>query len=348
MKRFITALLLFPCFVHAQIETKITYNIPEGTNSNISFFTAESDAPVVDGPALVGPHAITISTQAPTTGFLYISSIKRFIPFTLGGTEVDLTPRLGLPKPGDDDLMGSSPEIFSAILQRFMNVTTSLKNLSYLPEVIKDSNAAREKVREYYRYLQGMVTFADSVVTLYPKDNASLFTVFRLAHWCSYSPEVYTILGKLDNSLQSSDFAKELLARKMAMAKDSATAEGKKPGTGLQMVVSNTQLAGAGAHKKMIIYWDDYSHLDNDLLDDIKRLHLLYGSKELQVNFVYTGTTKNWEPMIKQPGMPTFANYIHCNKADQLGSSPVITTADNSCVSSGIRGYYLYKKVSVD
>ena len=348
MKRFLTALLLCPCLVIAQVETKITYTIPEGTNSNIAFFTSESDAPVVEGPALVGPHEITISTQSTATGFLYITAIKRFIPFSLSGAALDLTPRLGLPSPGDDDLMGSSPEVFSAVLQKFTNVTTTLKNLSYIPDVIKDSAAARQKARDYYHYLDGMITFADSVVTLYPKDNASLFTILRLAHWCSYSPEVYTVLSKLDVSLQKSDFAKELVTAKTEMESENTLAQGKKLGLGLQMVMNNGQLTGVGAHKKMIIFWDEHSHLDNDLIDDIKRLHLLYGSKELQVNFVYTGVNKDWEPMIKQPGMPTFANYIHCNKADQIGSIPVITTADNSCLSSGIRGYYLYKKVSVN
>ena len=108
---------------------------------------------------------------------------------------------------------------------------------------------------------------------------------------------------------------------------------------------SHSALTAAGAHKRLFLYWDDYSHLDIDLIDDIKRLHLLFGNKELQINFVYTGTTKNWQPMIKQAGMPVFANYVHCTKTDQTGNSPVLAGNDNTCLSAGLRGYNLYRKV---
>jgi hypothetical protein len=84
------------------------------------------------------------------------------------------------------------------------------------------------------------------------------------------------------------------------------------------------------------------------MIEDLRRLHLLFGGKGLQVNFVYTGDTKNWQPMIKKAGMPVFANYIHCTRADQLGSSPVLAASDNACLASGLRGYNLYRKVITD
>jgi hypothetical protein len=85
------------------------------------------------------------------------------------------------------------------------------------------------------------------------------------------------------------------------------------------------------------------THLDAEFVADIKRLHLLNGNS-LQINFVYTGTNKNWMQMIKQAGLPAYANYVHCSAADQLGSIPVVTAGDYTCLSTGVRGYNLYKK----
>jgi len=346
-KNFLVALLL-PCMATAQVNTEITYTIPAGVTSAVSFCTSESDAPVQEGSATAGKHTITIQTTAPATGFLYLAATKKFIPINLSGTATDITKSLGFPGPGEEDAVGASAEdVFPLVLQRFLNVTSSLKALGYVPDVIKDSNAARAKVKLYYRSLQNMASFADSVVSLYPTNNASLFTVFRLAHWCSYSPEVYAILKKLDPTLLKSDFAKELTNRQLQIQKDSLDVAGKKPGMGAQMVINSASIA-AGAHKRLIIYWDDYSHIDADLIEDMRRLHLLFGNKQLQVNFVYTGSTQNWQTMIKKAGMPTFANYVHCSKADQLGNSPVLAGSDNVCVSAGLRGYNLYRKINND
>ncbi len=348
MKKIILAMLLLPCVASAQVKTEITYTIPAGVTSAVSFCTSESDAPVLQENVTAGTHTVTIETSAPATGFLYLAATKKFIPFNLSGTANDLSKRLGFPNPGEEDATGASAEdVFPTVLQRFLNVTSSLKSLGFVPDVVNDSATARVKVKQYYHNLQNMASFADSVVTLYPSNNASLFTVFRLAHWCSYSPEVYAILNKLDKALLKSDFAKELEARQQQIQKDSLEVAGKKPGLGLQMVINNASLATA-AHKRLTIYWNEYSHIDADLIEDLRRLHLLFGSKQLQVNFVYTGENKNWLPMIKKQGMPTFANYLHCNKADQLGNSPVLAGSDNVGVIAGLRGYNLYRKLNVD
>jgi len=348
MKKIILAMLLLPCVASAQVKTEITYTIPAGVTSAVSFCTSESDAPVLQENVTAGTHTITLETSAPATGFLYLAATKKLIPFNLTGTASDLSKRLGFPNPGEEDATGASAEdVFPTVLQRFLNVTSSLKSLGFVPDVVSDSSAATAKVKQYYHNLQSMASFADSVVSQYPNNNASLFTVFRLAHWCSYSPEVYTILNKLDKALLKSDFAKELEARKQQIEKDSLEVVGKKPGLGLQMVINSTTI-GAGARKKLMIYWNEYSHIDADLIEDLRRLHLLFSNKQLQVNFVYTGDNKNWLPMIKKQGMPAFANYVHCNKADQLGNSPVLAGSDNAGVIAGLRGYNLYRKLNID
>jgi hypothetical protein len=346
MKKLLIAALFVPCMAQAQVETKLTYTIPQGFSSAISFYTAENDEAVAQANATPGTHEVTIRSNSATTGFLYVSSLKKFLPVTLSGGSNDITKSLGLPDVIDEDAVGAAgPEVFPAILQKMLAMTNSMRTLGYVPQQIKDSAAAAEKARAYYRYLQGMIGFADSIVTLYPKDNASLFTVFRLAHWCSLSPEVFTVLRKLDASLLKNDFAKELASSKQKMESDSIASVGKKPGVGLLMVANNPKLNSASATKRIFIYWDEQTHLERDLIDDLTRMYLLYGSRQVQVNFVYTGTAKNWEAVIKQASLPAFANYLHCNKADALGTNPVVINKNSVCLFSGIKGYYLYKKL---
>jgi hypothetical protein len=185
-----------------------------------------------------------------------VGASKRFFTFKLDGTPIDLTNRLSIASPDDNgEMMGAAaPDIFPVVLQRFLTVTAKLKTLSYIPDQIKDSAAARNQAKQYYNYLQGMIAFTDSVVKQYPKDNASLFTLSRLAHWCSYSPEVYTIFNKLDPALKKSDFGAQILSVKDAMASDSAANTGKKPGAALQMVLSDPKLFAQGANKKLLVF----------------------------------------------------------------------------------------------
>jgi len=65
----------------------------------------------------------------------------------------------------------------------------------------------------------------------------------------------------------------------------------------------------------------------------------------LQINFVYTGSTGDWQAMVKQNELPSFANYLRCSKPDQLGTGLVVTDNANTGLLAGIKGYYLYEKI---
>lgn len=348
MKKVLLAfLVLLPALLMAQVTTTVTYKLPHGLQTGIEVYTTEGDKPVWQKKAVKGRVSVVVKTKQPATGFMYIAATRRLFSFRVEGKTVQLTDAVYTPVSGDEDLAGSSPEIFPVIDKKFLDVTNSIKNLSVIPASLKDTAAARVQAKKYYELLQHLVVFTDSVVSLYPNNNVSLFTVFRLARWCSYSPDVYHLLSKLDSNLLKNDFAHELLRRQDKILKDSMDVAGKKPGGIVQKALTTTgRLKGGDARIRLLVYWDEFSKPANELLDDIKRLHLLFGNSQLQVNFLYTGTGENWEAMVKQLGLPAFANYLRCSRPDQKGTSPVITSSDNTCLLAGIGGYYLYQKVS--
>jgi len=346
MKHILLAAMLLPCLLMAQVHTKITYTIPKGFTSKIALYTSETDAPVWQGQAVEGRHTITAHTKKAGSGFIYISATRQSLTVKLDGKTVDLTHRLRVPVPTDEDDAGATAEVFPGIDRNFLSFTSSLQTLGAVPAVINDPVQARIKMQQYYAQLQQLIHFTDSVVTQYPTNNVSLFTIFRLARWCAYSPEIYTMLGKLDTSLLANDFAKDLLARKEKIQKDSTAVAGKKPGGILQKAVANAKLKGAAAPARLLVYWDDFSRPDRELVEETKRLHLLFGNELLQINFVYTGSSENWDAMAKQSALPDFANYLRCSKPDQTGSSPVLVSNDNTCLAAGIRGYNLYRKIN--
>jgi len=345
MKPIIIILMLFPFFVNAQVKTKVTYTLPNGFASGVVLYTSEKDAPVFNGRQLAGRHAITIQTHGAATGFMYLSKTKQLLSFKLTGTPKNLTGQITIPSPGDEGQDAASREVFPDVDKKFLEMTSEIQTLSVVPDVITDTAQARDKVRQYYSHLQSLIVLTDSIVALYPNNNVSLFTIFRLARWCAYSPHIYTMLAKLDTALLKNDFAKDLATRKEKMMTDSLQVAGKKPGGILVKAVSNPKLNAAGANKRLFIYWDDFNRPDKELLDDVKRLYLVFGNSGIQINFVYTGSTDNWQAIVKQAHLPSFANYLRCSKPDQTGNSPVITTTDNTCVLAGVRGYYLYQKV---
>lgn len=348
MKKVLLAILvLLPALLVAQVTTTVTYKLPHGLQTGIEVYTTEGDKPVWQKKSVKGRVSVVVKTKQPATGFMYIAATKRLFSFRLDGNAVQLTNAVSSPLTEDEDLAGSSPEIFPVIDKKFLDVTNSIKTLSAIPSSAKDTAAARAQAKKYYELLQHLVVFTDSVVSLYPNNNVSLFTVFRLARWCSYSPDVYHLLSKLDSNLLKNDFARELIRRQDKILKDSMEVAGKKPGGIVQKALTTTgRLRGADARIRLLVYWDEFSKPANELLDDIKRLHLLFGNSQLQVNFLYTGTSDNWEATAKQVGLPAFANYLRCSKPDQKGTSPVIAGNDNTFLSAGIGGYYLYQKVS--
>lgn len=340
-------IILLPALLAAQVTTTVTYKLPHGLQSAVTVYTTEGDKPVWQKQVVKGRVSVVVKTKQPATGFMYVAANKRLFSFRLEGKTVQLTDAVYAPLPGDEDLAGSSPEIFPVIDKKFLDVTNSIKTLSAIPTSVKDTAAARAQAKQYYGLLQHLIVFTDSVVSLYPNNNVSLFTIFRLARWCSYSPDVYHLLSKLDSNLLKNDFARELIRRQDKILKDSMDVAGKKPGGIVQKALTTTgRLRGADARIRLLVYWDDFSRPAKELTDDIKRLHLLFDNSQLQVNFLYTGTTENWEAMAKQSGLPAFANYLRCSKPDQKGTSPVVTGNDNTILSAGIGGYYLYQKVS--
>lgn len=347
MKKVLVAVLvLLPALLMAQVTTTVTYKLPHGLQTGIEVYTTEGDKPVWQKKGVKGRVSVVVKTKQPATGFMYVAATKRLFSFRLDGNAVQLTNAVTTPLPEEEELTGSSPEIFPVIDKKFLEVTSSIKTLSVIPSSLKDTAAARVQAKQYYGLLQHLVVFTDSVVSLYPNNNVSLFTVFRLARWCSYSPDVYRLLSKLDSNLLKNDFARELLRRQDKILKDSMDVAGKKPGGIVQKALATGRLRGAEARVRLLVYWDEFSKPAKELTDDIKRLHLLFDNNQLQVNFLYTGTSENWEAMAKQAGLPAFANYLRCSKPDQKGTSPVITGNDNTFLLAGIGGYYLYQKVS--
>jgi len=346
MKNFILAFVLLPWLAAAQVHTKITYNIPKGFKPGaVALYTADQDAPVWQGKPTVGRHTIIVNTKGVTTGFIYVTATRQFLSFTLTGAAKDLSGQLTIPRPGEEDMFGSAPDVFPGVDKNFLEVTSSIQNVAVLPQPIVDTTQAKYKAQQYYSLLQHLVAFTDSVVTRYPKNNVSLFTIFRLSRWCAYSPDIYNMLDKLDTSLRNNDFANQLMQRKAKMDKDSVAVAGKKTSGILQKALTGGKIKGAGASKRVLVFWDDYSRPDKETIDDVKRLHLVFNNSQLQINFVYTGSTGDWQAMVKQNELPSFANYLRCSKPDQLGTGLVVTDNANTGLLAGIKGYYLYEKI---
>ena len=346
MKNILLASILLPCLLHARVHTKISYTVPEGFISNTALYSSETDAPIWLGQAKPGRHTITAHTKNAANGFLYISATRQSLTIKLTGKALDITNRLRLPVPTDEDAAGATTEVFPNIDKNFMSYVANIQTLAKLPPVISNPVLAKANVQQYYGQLQQLIHFTDSVVTVYPANNVSLFTIFRLARWCAYSPEIYTMLGKLDTSLLANDFAKDLLARRDKIMRDSMAVAGKKPAGIVQKAVTNAKFKGVNAPARLLVYWDDFARLDRELVEETKRLHLLFGDGQLQVNFVYTGTSENWDAMVKQNALPDFANYLRGSKPDQTGTSPILLGNDNTCLLAGIKGYNLYRKIN--